>query len=388
MLALTWLAVTTVNAQAPDPPLFPIYDVRGMEGFIDIDGRVVIAPQFDKVTRFSEGRAAVRVGTKWGYIDRAGRIVIAPQFTEAAPFSEGLAAVTESSRRYLDNENESTVYRCGYIDREGRFVIPADWHGKCGNFSEGLAELGQDGSAPDVKSIDVIGYIDHQGKWMIQPQFNRTNPFREGFALVYHGLDRGLIDRTGRLAIFSKQFEVRDTFSEGLAPAVLGLHLGPDGRVASTGWGFLDKSGQEVFSLKATDLGGFSEGLAMVEFRGLNGHYALYGYVDRTGKMVIAPRFDSASSFVEGLAATSEGYIDHQGKVVLKTRGNSFSGGLAWVGIHNRTIGETPTFRNLSGYLNKTGKFVWVSPDTEKYMGTAWMRQNFTPPPSSPSPHR
>ena len=46
---------------------------------------------------------------------------------------------------------------------------------------------------------------------------------------------------------------------------------------------------------------GFSEGLALVEVGGKR------GYVDKTGKYAISPQFDSASPFTEGLAPVRVG---------------------------------------------------------------------------------
>lgn len=58
------------EARNIETALFPIWDKKGKEGFIDASGRIVIAPQFDKVKPFSEGLAGVMIGDKWGYIDR------------------------------------------------------------------------------------------------------------------------------------------------------------------------------------------------------------------------------------------------------------------------------------------------------------------------------
>ena len=43
--------------------------------------------------RFSEGFAPVMQDGKWGFIDRSGRLVIAPQYDRVLPFAEGLAQV-------------------------------------------------------------------------------------------------------------------------------------------------------------------------------------------------------------------------------------------------------------------------------------------------------
>ena len=62
-------------------------------GFIDKSGKVVIEPQFDGASNFSEGFACVEKDDKWGFIDKNGKVVIEPQFDDAEPFSEGLAKV-------------------------------------------------------------------------------------------------------------------------------------------------------------------------------------------------------------------------------------------------------------------------------------------------------
>jgi len=38
-------------------------------GYIDTTGKLVIQPQYDTVSDFSESLAAVKIGDKWGYID-------------------------------------------------------------------------------------------------------------------------------------------------------------------------------------------------------------------------------------------------------------------------------------------------------------------------------
>jgi hypothetical protein len=64
-------------------------------GFIDKTGILIIKPQFDEASSFSEGLARVLIGRNHGFIDKSGKMVIKPQFDLIllSRFSEGLAPV-------------------------------------------------------------------------------------------------------------------------------------------------------------------------------------------------------------------------------------------------------------------------------------------------------
>ncbi|MDE5875060.1 MAG: WG repeat-containing protein, partial [Muribaculaceae bacterium] len=58
---------------------------------------------------FSDGLAPSREGDKEGFVDEEGKFVIAPKFAQVEPFSEGLAAVRTTANG-----------KWGYIDRDGK----------------------------------------------------------------------------------------------------------------------------------------------------------------------------------------------------------------------------------------------------------------------------
>ena len=115
-------------------------------GFIGRSGMIMIKPQFDSVSAFSEGLAAVQIGDKWGYIDTDGKIVINPQFDGITTFSGGLAVVSVSGNT-------------GSIDKKGKYVVNP------GQFNMQLAH----GDIEAVTSSDGVGLMTRGGKWVLKP---------------------------------------------------------------------------------------------------------------------------------------------------------------------------------------------------------------------------
>lgn len=70
-------------------------DTNGKWGYMDMNGNVVITPQFADARSFSNGLAAVHNGSAWGYINPTGTIVIDCQYKYAGYFSsKGVAFVS------------------------------------------------------------------------------------------------------------------------------------------------------------------------------------------------------------------------------------------------------------------------------------------------------
>lgn len=172
-------------------------------GFLGPDGRYVIPAKYDKVGVFSEGLVAVsldgKIGGTWGFIDQSGNVVIHYSFSGASKFSEGLAAV-KNDKGY------------GFIDRTGKFVIPAKYPDTVGDFSEGLA------SAPSGRASwgGKYGFIDKAGEWRIEAVYDAVYPFREGLASVCKDKKWGVIDHDGKMVI-ALQYDEISEFYDGLA---------------------------------------------------------------------------------------------------------------------------------------------------------------------------
>jgi hypothetical protein len=187
------------------------------------------------------------------------------------------------------------------------------------------------------------GYKDRTGKIVIAPQFAEANEFNDGWACVYtcvNGRDCkfSYIDTSGKVMLYLSQYDEAKDFSEGLAAVKIGF-----------AWGYIDKTGKVVIKLQYEQVSNFSDGLACVSFGGG------FGYIDHTGKMVIAPQFSLPGDFSGGLAHVRLNdekwvYINKAGKIVTNQK-------------FDKTIGFTNGPSRILvggkiGYINNKGQIV------------------------------
>jgi len=92
-------------------------------GFINTDGKEVIAPKYDGtnghfggVYGFSQGLAGMKKGDKWGYITKSGKVAIPFVYDEIRPFTEGVAGVLKNGKWGFINGANKTVIPFKYSD--------------------------------------------------------------------------------------------------------------------------------------------------------------------------------------------------------------------------------------------------------------------------------
>ena len=78
-------------------------------GFADSNGKVIIDPQFESVSSFTENLCAVRIGDdkngKWGAINPQGKLVILPKYDRPFLFHKEYAAVSINGKYGIINKN-------------------------------------------------------------------------------------------------------------------------------------------------------------------------------------------------------------------------------------------------------------------------------------------
>ena len=204
--------------------------------FVNTKGKRITPIEYDYAFDFSDGLAAVKLNNKWGFINTKGKVVIPIKYDwginafqdERAIVNNGKTVIDKKGREivtaeydYISSFDEGLAFvrrgeECGFIDKEGKEVIPL--HLQYSNrhyrpifdknindtipidyqivtrgiwFNEGLA---------DVMLNNKWGFIDKQGNIVIPCQYDVAySGFENGYAEVWIGREHYLIDKQGNI---------------------------------------------------------------------------------------------------------------------------------------------------------------------------------------------
>jgi hypothetical protein len=301
-------------------------------GFVDRSGNLKFRVNFPQnaaynshamlsttVGSFQDGRALVEFATaqgvhSLGFIDPSGQLVITPDFNTASGFSEGLAQV----ELWGSVIGESLD---GFIRTDGTFAIEPKFE-RARSFSEGLAAVKDSGTKK-------WGYVDSNGSFVIPPRFNDAWDFHEGLALVESSDGRRFISRSGTFV--SQPVSGASIYSQGVAAVnVGGTHgdwgdlVGPE-IIDGGKWGYMNMTGTVTIAATFDFARPFAEGLAPVNQGGKVLHGVVdagkWGFIDLSGQFVIAPVYDDVHGvFQDGLALVEKDghqfYINKSGQPI------------------------------------------------------------------------
>lgn len=339
-------------------------------GYINQAGRVVIPPVISFTGGNSDGEfhdGLVEVGVSDGvYFNTSGKKAIKLRLYRGWDFSEGLAVAMKQDGG-----------KWGYINTKGEFAISPRFASSQDDyvwpFEGGLAK---------IEVAGRFGYIQPTGEFVIQPQFLDGDSFHDGMARVivegpcaYSRIakespcpDFGVVPKGSKLAgeappckytfvdktgqIISQRFDYALPFSEGLAPVRIGLS-----------WGYINKTGNVIVAPRFESAEPFADDLALVSEHGL------FGYIDRTGSYVIKPQFNSAEGFADGRAVIGDRgsgyrYIDRHGDQAIPETfalASKFFKGIAHVQLRSGLSGGE-TQNGTFEYIDISGKVVFKYP--------------------------
>lgn len=307
-------------------------------GFVNLEGEMVIEPQFDREGKFRQGLYAVNEDGTYRFINTEGEWVNEPTAGNARYFTEGYCIVVNVE---TDETGKVTAYRQSLIDATGEvcFELPervSSWPVRDGVMilrdengislytpqGEKLFELeGSQLFEADESEYRVFfdgllcvekdgkwGAVNAEGVWVIEPQFDKLACFENGVAKATVGDYYGYINTAGEWVVEPQFIENYDDFSEGLVGAET------DDKV-----GYIDAQGNWKIVLSGfewTILGEFEGGVASVNTdRGA-------GIINKDGEWVVEPTYRYISKFEHGLAAVETdyncyGFINAAGEIVV-----------------------------------------------------------------------
>lgn len=326
--------------QTTDPvsesPLFVAYAVAGA-GYIDASGKWVIPPAYDSGNEFSSGRAVVYKDDHYLMIDRAGKTIF-----EFPASYDWIGNFKDGLAPAYDGE------KLGYIGLNGQVVIDFeyDWIENeyvTGEFNSGVAVVEKDGKT---------GAINRFGRVVIPIEFDYIWDFTDGAALAKKGDEEGAINTLGRF-IFqdSEEAYILDSYHNGLAPATVADFVG---------FGYIDKLGKWVVQPEYESVGLFDGVYAAVVMNGL------IGFIDREGAMVIEPSFPLPEDYEQRFTGRFEtedslcwvplddehfGYINKAGEVVI-------SGDFVFADDFRNGLALVVTDLHI-GYIDVSGEWVY-----------------------------
>jgi hypothetical protein len=153
------------------------------QGYIDLDGKLVIDTIYDAAFNFKEGRAKVKRNGKYGFIDKEGNLIGEIKYDQACYFYEGRAQVIIGEK-------------CGYINLKGELIIPMIydyWQSeRYASYHSGFLR---------VRINEKFGILDHKGKAITDIKYDDIWPFKNKRAIVKLDDKFGLIDEAGNEVI-------------------------------------------------------------------------------------------------------------------------------------------------------------------------------------------
>ncbi|MDR1065180.1 MAG: WG repeat-containing protein [Oscillospiraceae bacterium] len=169
-------------------------------GLYNGDNELIVGG-FDEASSFMNGAVAVRRGEKWSVLGGDG------------------AAMTPDTYDGVVRDEKGAVYRSGrlfVLENGGYYLIDGSGRRITETRFED-ARLFNDATYAAVKSGGKWGFIDTDGKYFIEPEYDAARSFSNGFAAVKTDGKWGFIDAEKRLAIENIFEDAKDFNSRGCA---------------------------------------------------------------------------------------------------------------------------------------------------------------------------
>ena len=247
-------------------------------GVIDINGIEIAPCKYDKIQKYKDGKAAVRIKGINGYIDEYGNGVI----------DEVL---------YIENGNiRAKKMGLWAILNSDSVELTPFIYSEIGIFENRRAIVKKEGK---------YGYINENGDEIISCIYDEIQYFIKGRAKAKRNDKHGYINEIGNELIACVYDEIQS-------------FIGDRAKVSRNNkYGYIDENGNEIIACVYDEIQNFIGNRAKAKKNGK------YGYIDENGNETIACVYDKIELFTENKAKVEKnyryGFIDENGKVLIST---------------------------------------------------------------------
>ncbi|MEO2078066.1 MAG: WG repeat-containing protein [Bacillus sp. (in: firmicutes)] len=376
---IVYSAIQAISKHTEDRAVYlfpaPLKQVGGTKwGYIDAKGKFVLPPIYDEARDFQEnGLAIIRLGDQSGVIDAKGYSIVKPKYDTIQPFSEGRAIVNDSqghkvidesgkeitdkaysviSPEYMEGrvsaaiEDEHGQYLYGYLNKRGKEVIPLIY--------VSTSEF-KDGKAIVKTKEGTFQLIDLTGKVLQSFPYAFVGNYGQGLLAFKKTQDGnfGYINEEGRIVI-EPRFTDAEAFIGGRA--IVALSEGNEAR-----YGLIDQKGHFVIKPNYNNLinlGGNRFAIGKERKPEQPCIRSIYALGDAEGHILTGFIFNEITSFEEGMASVSDDkhtfFIDKSGRRVKHLPLVNGSGTLQI----EKTLIKSEVDMRLQ-YFSLNGDFIW-----------------------------
>lgn len=286
-------------------------------GFIDTNGKVIVALTYDDAFPFYQGYASVKKGEKWFYIDKKGKEVpfLKDLETSYKPIINDMALVSDIKKGKL-KKGKLTTFTTGLTEfmtkvqgshysenlyhLQNKKILPfADYDEISGYFENGLMSVVKNGK---------IGFINRNNEIIIPIIYEQVKEISENKIIVKKDKLWGAIDLKNKIVI-PFEYSYLNPFHEGLALFSKDIN--------TKKIGYINASNEIVIpqELEFCWYGNFNKGIAVAK------RDEKFGYIDKNGKFIISNIFKEAYPFKDGIALVK--LIDSEKYTFINQKGNN-----------------------------------------------------------------
>ncbi len=143
-------------------------------GFVDMNGKLRIANQYENIGPFNEGLAPIKIRNRWGYIDKREDIIVQPAYDTVFRFEGGLCEVVKKGKY-------------GLINADGRITLECEY--------DGIKRIKNGGFL--IERDGKIGLVSQEGRLLILPRFDHVKDLNNGFVIADRNSKFGLLSNEG-----------------------------------------------------------------------------------------------------------------------------------------------------------------------------------------------